>query len=459
MKRTPTVYIILVMAATGPVAAEFQVNTETTYNQTDAAVAMAENGSFVVAWSSYKQDGDSGGVFARLFDPNCRPLGEEFQVNTRIAGNQTDPAVAMDPLGNFVVAWHGPGESRTDIFARRFDPSGVAWGPEFRVNALTEGTQQGARVAMGPAGAFVIAWETRVSTLEGDAWTVAARPYDPNGRAITGELRPAQQRNCRYPDVASDSRGGFVIVWLSDESTKSICARLYGPGGSTSGEPFEANNIAFGSQCRPAVAADYAGNFVVAWDGHPDLASLDDIHARLFKYDGTALGGQFRVNSITTLAQERPRVAMTGQGQFVVVWHGRSGVQANAKDVFARRFSGMGTPASPEIRLNRYTAGDQKYPAVAIAPTGRFIAAWQSYAQDGSHFGVFAGAGATTCPADFSGDGFVNFKDFPALARQWRTNENSPSADIRGDSDVDFADLAELCRGWLQPCQPCSGPP
>jgi hypothetical protein len=70
---------------------------------------MDQGGDFIVVWSSYGQDGSSNGVFGQLFDPNCSPLGEEFQINTTSSGNQAEPAVAMDAAAGFVVAWQGRG--------------------------------------------------------------------------------------------------------------------------------------------------------------------------------------------------------------------------------------------------------------------------------------------------------------------------------------------------------------
>src|SRR5688500_16100007 len=94
----PTVYAAL--ALTLPVAAvaqgrlgpEFQVNEATTDGQTEAAVATASDGSFVVVWSSL--DGSFQGVFGRRFDAAGMPLTADFQVNAYTTGTQTGPVVA-----------------------------------------------------------------------------------------------------------------------------------------------------------------------------------------------------------------------------------------------------------------------------------------------------------------------------------------------------------------------------
>ena len=108
--------------------AEFQVNTHTTNKQENPAIAMDSAGNFIVVWNSYLQAGSSNGIFAQRFDPNCTPVGQEFQINTTSTGNQKEQSVAMNADGSFVIVWQGPGmtdEDKEDIFARRFYPNGA----------------------------------------------------------------------------------------------------------------------------------------------------------------------------------------------------------------------------------------------------------------------------------------------------------------------------------------------
>ena len=119
-------YLIVILLCNLSFGGEFQVNTHTSNDQRNAAVAMDVAGNFVVVWSSYSQDGSSNGIFGRRFDPNCNPIVEEFQINAITSGNQTEPSVAMNDDGDFVVVWQGPGLTEgdeEDIFAQRFDNS------------------------------------------------------------------------------------------------------------------------------------------------------------------------------------------------------------------------------------------------------------------------------------------------------------------------------------------------
>jgi hypothetical protein len=90
---------------------EFQVNTFTVGDQDNVAIARDAAGNFVVVWESTDQDGDQDGIYAQRFDSSGNRLGNEFQVNTFTRGNQSDPAVAMDATGNFIIAWIDAGRS------------------------------------------------------------------------------------------------------------------------------------------------------------------------------------------------------------------------------------------------------------------------------------------------------------------------------------------------------------
>ncbi len=105
---------------------EFQVNSYTTSHQYVSKVAHAGGDSFVVAWVDYAQDGDFTGIFGATFDTSGSPLGNEFMVNTTTANGQGNPSISADDQGRFVVAWtsYAQDGDSTGIFAQRFGGSG-----------------------------------------------------------------------------------------------------------------------------------------------------------------------------------------------------------------------------------------------------------------------------------------------------------------------------------------------
>jgi hypothetical protein len=93
-------------AAGEPQGDEFRVNTYTTNSQNSPCVAMGADGAFVIAWSgSGSQDGSFSGVYAQCYNASGEPQGGEFRVNTYTTNNQSFSTVALDADGDFVIAW------------------------------------------------------------------------------------------------------------------------------------------------------------------------------------------------------------------------------------------------------------------------------------------------------------------------------------------------------------------
>lgn len=73
------------------------------------SIAVAASGVATVVWTdgywSQGLDGSTAGVYARRFDANGNPLGNQFRVNQRTEGAQDRPAIGLDGQGRAVVAY------------------------------------------------------------------------------------------------------------------------------------------------------------------------------------------------------------------------------------------------------------------------------------------------------------------------------------------------------------------
>jgi hypothetical protein len=125
-------------------------------------VRLASDGRFVVAWQSDAQDGANAGVFARRFSAAGVAQGAEIPVNVVTANNQQRPALEVDNDGDFTVAWDSYGQDGQfgGIFARHWSSSGAAVGGEFQVNTYITNVQTFPAVASGGGAAFVVAWQS-----------------------------------------------------------------------------------------------------------------------------------------------------------------------------------------------------------------------------------------------------------------------------------------------------------
>ena len=163
-----------------PLGPEFRVNTYTTNTQAYPFVAAdTATGNFVVVWNSgvQVQDGSAYGVFGQRFTSTGVPLGPEFRVNTYTTDSQSVSSVAVDSSGNFVVVWNSYTQdgSHLGAFGQRFASTGVPLGPEFRVNTHTTNAQSNPSVAADSSGNFVIVWNS--DTQDGSSFGVFGQRY------------------------------------------------------------------------------------------------------------------------------------------------------------------------------------------------------------------------------------------------------------------------------------------
>ena len=452
MRSECLVSAIMVCASLPVTADEFQVNVRTSSSQANPAVALDPDGSAVIVWSSYfTTSGRSNDILARRLDPNGALVGDEFQINVGEAGNQTEPDVAIDGAGNVVIAWQGPGLDEEDIFVRAFDGNGQPVTEELLINSVPSGRQIYPTIACSDAGSLVVAWESRTTDPAVAACSIHAQLLDANALPVGPELRIDQDiYDGRYPDVAMDAAGNFAVAWMQDRSSKRIFARLFDPNGVPTTDPFEVSAVNFTSITRPSLAMNETGDFVITWDGDPNRAGDDDIHARCYEPNGAPRGDPFTVNSFGQGAQQWPRVAINNGGDFVVAWQHEADDVNVATDIVVRHFDRDAVPAGKELQLNAYTFGKQQYPGVAVREDGSFVAAWEGEGPDGSGYDIFACITPATLTADLDADGGVTLADFVVLSRRWRGPIDVGPVDLTDDGIVDTRDLDVLCGQWLR---------
>ena len=135
-------------AAGARVGAEWRVNTTTAGNQGTPAVAANGSGAFAVVWVSENQDGSGRGIYLQRYAAGGIALGTETRVNTTIDGDQVAPSVAIAADGSLVVAWQSADDNGQGIYAQRFDATAAVLGGEFKVNTYTTDDQKAPSVSM-----------------------------------------------------------------------------------------------------------------------------------------------------------------------------------------------------------------------------------------------------------------------------------------------------------------------
>ncbi|APZ93269.1 PKD domain-containing protein [Fuerstiella marisgermanici] len=267
-----------------PLGGEFQVNTTTISGQYNPTVAMDNAGGFIIAWSSRFQDGDGWGVFGQRYDSNGIAAGGEFQINTTTASNQFSPSVDVDSSGNFVVAWESYTQdgSGNGVYARRYTAAGSPIGAEFQVNTYTTSNQSSPSVAVYPTGDFVITWGS--TGQDGSGVGVFGQRFDPSGSPVGSEfqINTYTSENQSAPSVAIGPAGTFVVVWNSreqDGDTHGVFGqRFIGAFGATGGPDIvdvTVQNVAPTAAITGVPVGAEEGDLISLGSSFSDVGSLD----------------------------------------------------------------------------------------------------------------------------------------------------------------------------------------
>ena len=318
------------------------------------------------------------------------PVGPEFQVNSYTAENQFDSNVAMDDEGNFVVVWqsYAPSSDGQDgdssgIFAQRYDYMGIPLGGEFQVNTSTTNHQRDPDVAMDSNGNFVIVWVSPDESEDG----VFGQRYDHTGTPQGPEF----QVNTHTLSFQAHSRvtlsndGQFTIVWTGgnqDGNGYGIFGQRYDSTGTPTGLEFQINTTFSGDQMFPSIANNDDG-YVVVWQGYNPDERVKEIYGQRYDHIGTPEGPEFTVNTTTMEVQTRPEVAMDSQGNFMVTWISNDTIiWGDPAILFGQRYDFTGTPVGPEFQITPDMVAEHPT-SVAMDDNGN---AWVSWTMHGEVF-------------------------------------------------------------------------
>lgn len=314
---------LLSAALVGP---EIVVNTTTagtqeTNSTSGNATAMDAAGNFVLTWIS--QDGSGKGIYAQRFNANGVAQGGEFLVNTTTTGDQDNPAIAMDSSGDFVITWTSSDGGGTGVYAQRYNSAGVAQGSEFLVNTSTSGDQRNPAIAMDSSGNFVIVWENFSQEIHFQRYNSAGVAQ--GGESSTSTAPGYYGFNKNRPSVSMNATGSFVISWEASGFYAPLFVQQFNSAGTPQSGAIRVNFVVDTSNSQSSVSIDDAGNFVVAY---VSTEAGGGIFARRFKADSTPQGNEFLVN--TTPGGSDPSISKSPGGEFVISWTSGGGILAQS---------------------------------------------------------------------------------------------------------------------------------
>ena len=359
---------------------QVRANATTAGSQSAPAVAALPGGKVVVVWEG-AGPGDDAGIFARIRYPDAGfGTDPEFLVNEVTDGTDSEPAVAADSAGNFLVAWVRPSaaaDGPRNVFTRLFDSTGKPLRGEEVLNSETGGDHWKPAVTAVDVERFAVVYQGRgtevlsVTPPEPVSPPAPVKPPVPVEPPVPVPVEPpvpllaTDDPPSPAPAGASDDQG--IFLGYAGRVTEAVQVLVNG------------SHVA-GEQRDPAVAAS-GSTVMVVWSG---AGPGDDEGVFATTVSGTVADPQaFLVNTTTDGVQGEPAVVARGTNDFVAVWAGAG--PGDSDGIFLRPLD----RSVEEVLVNGVTDGDQRHPAVAVSGSGLLTVVWDG-AGAGDADGIYA---------------------------------------------------------------------
>ncbi|HNZ24151.1 MAG TPA: metallophosphoesterase [Polyangiaceae bacterium] len=138
--------------------ARMTINSVAAGQQRDSVIGMANSGAFVVAWADDQNKTGNHQILARGFSAQGQQTIADFQVHEK-TGKYSNPRIAMEPNGAFVIAWQADGGATAgQAQARSFLANGSEWRPQWKLHRVESGDQLTPDIAINATGSLVATW-------------------------------------------------------------------------------------------------------------------------------------------------------------------------------------------------------------------------------------------------------------------------------------------------------------
>lgn len=403
--------LVAVLAVVSPASAAgptswATANSDSAGDQDTSAIAANRLGDVAVVWEDDRDttapdDDAHTDVWVRMYRNGVSAYEKKLSAGgtAGTAWRHLQPDVGLDDRGDAVVVWaeDPDGNGYYNITYRVLSPAGAVIGSG-QANASADGQQIHPRVAVDPDGApgsttavaFTVVWEDIQGTAQATVKAAGFTGTTTKAYEVTVNAPGGAHHN---PDVATSASGDAVVVWDEDTDGNGYyqigLVKLAKANGAVTLTRRSANSLGGGQQQRAAVAADFNGDFAVAWES--DHTGTRGVWARSFTATGTA--GPAEVEISSGAGAGNPTIGIDDQRDAVVGWS----VAGADPAVWARGLNPDGTFAGrlPAQSVSQVTTGRQEQLAVGSSPFGALAMSYTDDNDGNSFDQVLMGLGAT----------------------------------------------------------------
>jgi hypothetical protein len=346
-----------------------------------ADTALDSNGFPVVAWR--ESNGSVYNIYVKRWDGNTwQFVGGAISA----VGGMTDsfkPSLALDASGNPVVAFQEDDGSVNNIYVFRFSAgSWQAVGGALSAVAGGTGAYEPS-LALDSVGNPVVAWrEENAITSNVFVWRFVSGAWQAVGGALSAVTGAT---NALEPSLALDGTGNPIVAWHeSNGNDTNIYTYRYSGTWQNVGGALSASSIDGSNALSPSLDLDSSFNPVIAWKESSGIGTPDDVYvSRLVAGTWQSVGGALSaVTGLTNVGN--PSLALDSLNKPVVTWDETAGASNN---IYVRRWSGtvwQGVGGKLSAVGNNTDAFE---PALTLDSSGNPIVAWSE--NNGNVFNIY----------------------------------------------------------------------
>ncbi len=371
----------------------------------NVAIDTDAQGRTVAVWQSRRQQSGTYGIYARRFDADGSPMGDEVQINLTTHQHQMQPAVALDADGSAWFVWMSMGQDgdRGSIMARRFDAALESSTNEFLVNEQRAGDQGQPSIDSDDEGNAFVVWEDRLS--DNSNQRIRGRRLDPSGKTLGAafDVDAKDLGSCRQASLSVGSAPGFVVAWARTDGEgkpAGVFGRQFdqnGVGGaewllsSARGSKAKAAAQASGGEIEPVISRVDAERFVATW-----LEGSDGGYKVVYRQakvagDELLLGELQRLDAPSEGYISGVTVSARADGEFAMGWNQYQASGKQRADLFLARFDAQGKLLGVPFMAHQSSEGHQCLtPAdgtrsLVYTDQGALVVGWSGDAGLGDH--------------------------------------------------------------------------
>ena len=323
-------------------------------------IALDGSGNAIAVW--LQKDGAAiGSIYGTVY-ANRYVAGSGWGAPEVIgsgSGNATFPDIAMNKNGDAIAGWgqKDNGTGIISIYANRYR-AGSGWGTATVIeNDDTNADEP--EIAVDSSGNAIALWTESDGTND----SVHANRYAAGSGWGTAANIGIVTGGVDHQDLAMDKNGNAIAVWdQSDGTVHRIYTNRYAPGAGW-GTAITLENEA-GDAFRPKIAIDGSGNAIVVWD--QQVGSIAEIWAK--RYTSGSWDVDKTVISNSPLIEAKAEIAMNEGGDAMVVWQHTIALQ-----VWAKSFTSVSWGTAEKIDGTQAGNGSL---LVAINKNGDAVAVW-----------------------------------------------------------------------------------